>query len=43
MGESGRTVEQLELLCIQQANQIRVIRDRLKLVSKFINEEIRKI
>jgi uncharacterized coiled-coil protein SlyX len=43
MGESGKTVEELELIVIQQAQQIRMIRDRLKLMSKFLNEEIRKI
>jgi hypothetical protein len=40
---SGKTVEELEALVLQQHQKIRIIRDRLKLMSKFLNEEIRKI
>ena len=43
VGKSNLSVEELEALLLQKEMQIRIIRDRLKLVSKFINEEIQKI
>ena len=43
MGASGKTVEELEALLVQSELKLRIVKDRLKLMSKFLNEEIRKI
>jgi hypothetical protein len=37
---SGKTVEELEKLLIQETMKNRLMRDRLKQVSKFINQHI---
>jgi hypothetical protein len=40
---SGKTIEELEALCVELDLKVRKVKETLKVISKVLNQEIKKI
>ena len=43
MSNSGKSVEELEELCIQMELKVRMMKDMMKEISKIINKKMREL